>query len=44
MGAEVVEIGVVNASIHKIDEHVNLKDIDSLAQIYEQLIERLDQA
>jgi succinyl-diaminopimelate desuccinylase len=23
MGAEVVEIGVVNASIHKIDEHVN---------------------
>ncbi len=42
MGAEVVEIGVVNASIHKIDEHVNVNDVDKLARIYEQLIDRLD--
>jgi succinyl-diaminopimelate desuccinylase len=42
MGAEVVEIGVVNASIHKIDEHVNVNDVDKLARIYEQLIDQLD--
>jgi succinyl-diaminopimelate desuccinylase len=42
MGAEVVEIGVVNASIHKIDEHVIVNDVDKLARIYEQLIDQLD--
>jgi succinyl-diaminopimelate desuccinylase len=38
MGAEVVEIGVINASIHKIDEHVQVADVDALAQIYERLM------
>jgi succinyl-diaminopimelate desuccinylase len=42
MGAEVVEIGVVNASIHKIDEHVIVNDVDKLARIYDQLIDQLD--
>ncbi len=42
MGAEVVEIGVINASIHKIDEHVRVADIDALAQIYQRLIAALD--
>jgi succinyl-diaminopimelate desuccinylase len=42
MGSEVVEVGVVNASIHKIDEHVRVDDIDALAQIYRRLIETLD--
>jgi succinyl-diaminopimelate desuccinylase len=42
MGAEVVEIGVVNASIHKIDEHVKVADVDALAQIYEQLIREIE--
>jgi succinyl-diaminopimelate desuccinylase len=42
MGTEVVEIGVVNASIHKIDEHVRVADIDALASVYQRLIEALN--
>ncbi len=42
MGAEVVEIGVINASIHKIDEQVRVEDIDALAAIYHRLMETLD--
>jgi succinyl-diaminopimelate desuccinylase len=38
-GAQVVELGVVNATIHKVDEHVNVDDIDLLARIYERVIE-----
>jgi len=38
MGAQVVEIGVINASIHKIDEHVNAEDLDALAKIYKEIM------
>ncbi len=38
---EVVELGPVNASIHKIDERVNIADLDALATIYRRLLERL---
>ena len=38
-GAQVVELGVVNATIHKVDEHVNVADIDLLARIYERVME-----
>ena len=34
MGAQVVEVGVVNASIHKVNECVRLEDIDQLHEIY----------
>jgi len=40
-GAEVVEIGPVNASIHKVDEHVRLADLPRLARIYERVMELL---
>lgn len=40
-GAEVVEVGPCNASIHKIDEHVRLADLDELALIYQGIIRRL---
>lgn len=40
-GAEVVEIGPVNASIHKVDEHVSVADIDALSRIYEQILVNL---
>ena len=33
-GAQIVELGPVNASIHQINEHVNLADIPRLTQIY----------
>jgi succinyl-diaminopimelate desuccinylase len=38
-GAQVVELGVVNATIHKIDEHVSVDDIEVLARIYERVME-----
>jgi succinyl-diaminopimelate desuccinylase len=40
-GAEVVEIGPVNASIHKVDEHVRLADLPALVDIYRKIPERL---
>jgi len=40
-GAETVEIGPVNDSIHKTDEHVNVADLDRLARIYEGILDRL---
>ncbi len=40
-GAEVVEVGPVNASIHKIDEHVAVADLERLAGIYRGILDRL---
>lgn len=41
MGAEVVELGPINASIHKVDEHVAVDDLDTLSAIYERVLYRL---
>lgn len=41
MGTEVVEIGPVNDSIHKVDEHVNVIDLDALSAVYENILARL---
>lgn len=41
LGAQCVEIGPVNASIHKIDEHVRVADLEALPALYRRLIERL---
>lgn len=38
---ELVEIGPVNASIHKIDERVRIADLGPLARIYEGILARL---
>ncbi len=40
-GAQVVELGPVNDSIHKIDEHVDVAELDLLSQIYARVLERL---
>jgi succinyl-diaminopimelate desuccinylase len=40
-GAQVVELGVINASIHKVNECVRIADIDTLARIYERVMELL---
>lgn len=40
-GAETIEIGPVNDSIHKINEHVLVSDLDRLSQIYQGVLERL---
>lgn len=41
LGAQCVEIGPVNASIHKVDEHVAVDDLEALPDLYLALIERL---
>src|SRR5262245_21739562 len=38
-GAQVVELGVINATIHKVDEYVNVADIDVLSRIYQRVME-----
>lgn len=40
-GIEVVELGPINASIHKVNEHVRIDDIDALARTYEKIMEKL---
>ena len=37
-GAQVVELGPLNASIHKIDECIAVDELDALSQIYEQVL------
>lgn len=37
-GADTVEYGVCNASIHKIDEHVEIADLASLTAVYHDTI------
>jgi succinyl-diaminopimelate desuccinylase len=39
---QVIEFGPINASIHKIDEHVRVADLDPLKNIYRRTLEHLD--
>ena len=41
LGAQCVEIGPVNASIHKVDEHIAVADLEALPDLYHALLERL---
>jgi succinyl-diaminopimelate desuccinylase len=40
-GAEVVELGPVNATIHKVDEHIVAADLDVLSEMYEGIMRKL---
>jgi succinyl-diaminopimelate desuccinylase len=40
-GTDVVELGPVNASIHKIDEHVSIADVATLTSMYRRTLELL---
>ena len=40
---QVIELGPPNASIHKIDEHIALQDIEPLKNIYRRLLENLSE-
>jgi succinyl-diaminopimelate desuccinylase len=41
---QVIEFGPINASIHKIDEHVRVADLDPLKDIYRGVLQNLDRA
>ena len=40
-GAEVVELGPLNATIHQIDERVGVQELEQLSAIYERILDRL---
>ncbi len=40
-GTQVVELGPVNATIHKVDECASVADIDQLSVIYQRILEKL---
>ena len=40
-GAEVVELGPVNATIHKVNECVRSADLETLSELYEDILTRL---
>ena len=40
-GADVVELGPVNASIHKVNEHVSIEEVIDLTAMYQRVMENL---
>lgn len=40
-GAQVIELGPVNATIHKVDECTNVAELDQLTDIYQQILVNL---
>ncbi|MDL2193818.1 succinyl-diaminopimelate desuccinylase [Shewanella algae] len=40
-GAQVIELGPVNATIHKVNECVKVADLELLAQCYQRILEKL---
>ncbi len=40
-GAQVLELGPLNATIHKVNEQVRVEDLDQLSAIYERILHRL---
>ena len=41
LGTEVLEFGLLNESIHKVDEHTTVDDLERLAGIYSAVLEKL---
>lgn len=40
-GAQVIELGLLNATIHKVNEHVAVNDLEILSEVYEQVLVNL---
>ena len=41
MGSEVLELGPLNKSIHRVDEHVSADDLNKLTEIYQKIVSQL---
>jgi len=41
LGTEVLELGLLNKSIHKVDENTSVDDLDALARVYKHIMTRL---
>ncbi len=44
IGIEVVELGLLSHSIHQIDEHVKLSDLETLTTVYHKILECFSEA
>jgi len=40
-GAQVLELGTINASIHQVNEHVGVEELEQLSAIYRRILEKL---
>ena len=40
-GAQVLELGAINASIHQIDECIGIEELDQLSALYQRILEKL---
>jgi succinyl-diaminopimelate desuccinylase len=40
-GAQVIELGPLNASIHKVNEHIGLEELETLSRSYQQILGNL---
>ncbi len=40
-GCQVIEFGPVNASIHQVDEHIAIADLEKLPQVYLRVLEKM---
>ncbi len=41
MGSEIVELGVTSDSIHQVNEHVSLSNLEQLTELYNAILEKL---
>jgi len=41
LGCEIVELGAINKSIHHVNEHIDIDDLETLTKLYERLLEEL---
>ncbi|MDF1795900.1 MAG: succinyl-diaminopimelate desuccinylase [Coxiellaceae bacterium] len=41
LGCEIVEVGPINASIHQVNEHINIDDLRSLVDVYHEILRNL---
>lgn len=41
LGCEILELGPINDSIHKIDEHISVTELELLKQCYQEILEKL---
>ena len=41
MGTQVIELGTLNATIHKVDEQIIASDLDRLSNIYQSILKNL---
>jgi len=44
MGSEIVELGPLNKTIHQIDEHVAIEDLNTLKEIYKKILTKVHQS